>query len=292
MCMNISRTNLKVAGIFSVVILILAALPAEAQQSGNRSFTLAGRQWLLIERMTNSALLAALEIEASPSLGSIHWSRDRFDRTQTELRDGDAYLGVSPTTRPEILETLDNVDSRWRRYDVVFQEILTSASVSEAQIRVLAASHAETMEALGQMVDSYEYFVYGGSTHSMLSSAIEGTGDLRASTQLVLRGLLMAAYSGYEMQERQLLIQMMGDFDRTINGLIYGNSELRLLPAPNDEIRDELMKVELMWQEIRPILDSATVGDAATKDEIATVAQRANDMAVPLTKALIMYLII
>lgn len=282
--------NTKIAGVFSLIILILAGSPAEAQVQNKRSYTLAGRQLLLIERMTNSALFAALGIDAAPGLTSIHWSRNRFDRMQTELRDGNPYLGLNPTMKPELLDKLDIADLRWQRYDSLFGEITTSASVSKAQIRALTASHADTIKALSQMVDSYGYFAYGGSYHSILSTTIIETGQLRADTQLVLRGLMMAAYHDYAAPERQLLDQLTKDFDKTINGLIHGNPQLRLLPAATDEIKIELTKVDLMWKKVQPILKSAAAGKAVTKDEITTVAQYANDMAVPLTMALIMYL--
>ena len=132
MCSNAVRGKLKTAGILSVIIMTLAAFPAEAQAQNNRSFTLAGRQLLLIERMTNSALLAALGIDASPRLRSIHWSRDRFDRMHRELREGDPHIGLRPTTKPEVLVRLDRADVRWQQYEAIFGEIVTSASVSKA----------------------------------------------------------------------------------------------------------------------------------------------------------------
>ena len=290
MCTNAVRGDLRIAGLFSVVILILAASPAEAKWNDNRPFTLAERQLLLIERMTNSALLAALGIDASPGLSSIHWSRDRFDRMQTDLRAGNPHIGLGPTTEPEILETLEQADLRWRRYDSIFGEIVASGKVSEAQIDALAAHHANTVEALKEMVDSYGYFIYGGRYHSILSSTINGTGRLRAGTQLVLRNLMMAAYHDYGAQQRQELDQATKDFEATINGLIDGDPERRLLPAATREIRSELAKVYEMWSEVRPILEQASAGIAVTKEQIASVAKSANDMAVPLTMALIMYL--
>ena len=63
-----------------------------------------------------------------------------------------------------------------------------------------------------------------------------------------------------------------------------------MLAAPTPEIRDELMKVDRMWRETLPILRAATDGRAVTNDQIAAVAQYSNDMAVPLTMALLMYL--
>ena len=292
MSWNAVRKNLSLAGIASTVMLIVASSSAEAQSNNNRSFTMAGRQMLLIEKMTNSALLAALEIDASPSLRSIHWSRDRFDRIQTELRQGNPNTGLPSTTEPKILETLDRADSRWRLYDSIFQEVVASKGISKAQISALTRSHGDLTEALSQMIGSYQYFVYGGDDHSILSSTINGAGRLRASTQLVLRGLMMAAYNGYAKEQRELLAEFTKEFDETIDGLIRGNPERRLLPAANQEIKEELMKVDRMWKEARPILKAAADGEAVTKDQIAAVAKSANDMAVPLTLTLIMYLTI
>ena len=287
---SIGKT-LRLAALSSVVVSTLAAVPAAATDANsNRSFTLAGRQLLLIERMTNSALLTALRIDASPKLNAIHWSRDRFDQMQNDLRQGNANLGLDATAQPEILEKLDYADLRWRQYDAIFGKIVKSGKVSQAELTALTASHANTAEALGQMVDSYEYFVYGGRNHSILSTTINGTGQLRASTQLVLRRLMLTVYHNYAELERELLAQATKDFDQIITGLIDGNPERRLLPAATLEIREQLTKVQRMWKEVRPILDAAAAGQAVTKDQIATVAKYANNMAVPLTMALIMYL--
>jgi hypothetical protein len=287
---NSARGYLGLVGLLSVAVLILAARPAEASWQNNRPFTLAERQLLLIERMTNSAFLTALGIDASPRLRAIHWSRDRFDRVQKDLREGNPFIGLNPTTQPEILKRLDQSDSQWRRYDTIFADIMASRKVSAAQIAALAASHADVIDALKKTIDSYGYFIYGGRYHSILSSTINGTGRLRAGTQLVLRSLMMATYNEYGAQQRQDLAQATKEFEATINGLLDGDPERRLLPAATREIRGELSKVYEMWIDVRPILEQAAAGVAVTKKQIATVARAANDMAVPLTMALIMYL--
>ncbi len=273
-----------------VAVLMLTALPTAAAAQDTRSFTMAGRQWLLMETMTNSALLAALGVDASPRLSAVHWSRDRFDRTQRELRHGAQLLGTRPATRPEIIETLDRVDIHWQHYETIFTEIAATGTATEFQIDALTATHASAIEALGTMVDTYEHFVHGGRNHSILSATMDGVGQLRARTQLVLRGLLMVAHLEDDDQASQDLAQATAEFDRTLNGLINGDADLRLLPAPTQDIRDELLKVDSMWRGALPILQSAAAGSAVSPDEIAEVAQYASDMAVPLTVTLIMYM--
>jgi hypothetical protein len=279
-----------IAGILFAILLIIAASPAEATPRNIQSFTLAERQLLLIERMTNSALLTALEIDAAPRLNSIHWSRNRFDRMQANLLKGNAHLGLRPTTEPKILKTLEKTELEWRRYDTIFRKIVASGNPSRTQIIALTASHANTIDALRETVTSYQYFVNGGRHHSILSSTINGTGRLRASAQLLLRELMMAAYNEYAVQDRRKLAQSTQEFDQTINGLIHGDPALGLLAAATRDIERELLKVHRMWKEVRPILDSAASGTAVNGDKIAVVARYANKMAVPLTMALIMYL--
>ncbi len=282
------RWNLKCVGIVSGIVLSLAFSVAEARNI--QSFTLAERQLLLIERMTNSALLAALEIDASPRLKSIHWSRNRFDKMQVNLLKGNEHLGLRPTTEPKILEKLEKTELEWRRYNAIFGDIVASGKASKAQIAALTASHGNTIGALRQTVESYRYFVNGGRHHSILSSTINGTGRLRASAQLLLRELLMTAYTKYATPERHKLAESTKEFDRTISGLINGDPGRGLLTAATLDIERELLKVHKMWKEVRPILDTAASGSAVSPDKIAIVARYANKMAVPLTLALIMYL--
>ncbi len=275
------------AGFLAAAILVLAGIPEPAQADGTRSFAMAGRQWLLIERMTNSALLAALDVQASPSMRSVHWSRNRFNQTHAELLVGDQRQGGA--VRPEILEALQRVDAQWRRYDVIFSGISASA-ITDEQVRQLTSSHADTIAALDQMVDAYEHYIHGGRNHSILSTTIDETGRLRAHTQRVLRSLLMVVYERGAQSDRRRLAQATGEFDQILNGLIHGDSELRLIQPPTAEIRDELLVVRGMWQEVLPVLEAAGNGETISGEQIATVAQYANDMAVPLTMALLMYL--
>ena len=240
--------------------------------------------------MTKSDLLTALGIHASPRIRAIHWSHDRFEQTLTELWRGDSSTGSGTPARPEVVEALESVDAEWRQYDSIFGDLVSTSTVSSAQIDALAQSHARLAMNLEEMVAIYQRHAHGGQNHSILSPMIEETEQLRANTQQVLRGLLMVAYREPATAERVALAQMAADFDRILNGLLSGDADLQLLPAPTPDIRDELLKVSMIWSKTRPILESAAAGNPVTEREIVTIAGHATDMAVPLTMALIMYL--
>ena len=78
-------------------------------------------------------------------------------------------------------------------------------------------------------------------------------------------------------------------FDRTLNGLIHGDAELRLLPAANADIRAELAKVQLLWGEIQPILAGIAVGAPVDQRTITTVSRNAGRMIAPLNTTSLMY---
>lgn len=280
-------------GFFSLALaicLILTPAPALARSDDSKAFTLAGRQWLLIESMTNSVLLAALGVDASPSLGSAHWSQSRFHQKLQDLNFGNPGLGLSPATRPGIVNAITTVENNWRRYDAIFNEIVESPQITRQQIQALLQMHGETTVALQEMVDAFQHYVHGGSNHTLLSSTIEGVGKMRAQTQLVLRGLLTVAYENGTAEPRQLLIQATGEFETTLRGLINGDLQTLLLSPPTSEIAEQLSQVDELWRQTRPILDTVAAGKTATSEEIAVVAGHVGDMAVPLTMTLLMYL--
>ena len=83
----------------------------------------------------------------------------------------------------------------------------------------------------------------------------------------------MIAY-GYEVEKnRRHLQETVQQFDRTLRGLIDGNIELLLLPAPTPEIRGQLRKVERLWDEFQPLMLTAFETDKIGTELITQVAQ-------------------
>lgn len=282
-----------IVGILVCVALIMVAVPADARSEFNRSINLAARQWLLVEQMTNGAMLAVLGIDTERNVREVRSARDLFSRSMRGLRSGDVELGLAATTTPEVVSELARVEAFWPRYDQTLQAILTSltasSEVSERRIRELSEIHALMIEAVGQAADAFEEFSTGGDAHSILSTTLNGSGQLRTHSQLMLGELLAIAYHANEEQNRQQLGQATREFDRTLTGLIQGDSELRLLPAPNDQIKAELAKIQRLWSEIQPILNQVAAGGNVDQQSITMVSRYTGRMIGPLNLASLMY---
>lgn len=283
----------RTAGILAGVALTLIALPADAQSGANRSVNLAARQSLLVEQMTNGAMLAVLGIDPNENIRAVRSSRDLFNSTLHGLRNGDDELGLSATTTPEVLDELLRVEALWPRYDRTLQAIITpletSADVTERQVRELSDIHTVIIAAVDRSTDVFERYSLGGAHHSIRSTTLNGAGQLRTQSQLMLGQLLAIAYDDRGEQNRPLLGEAARDFDRTLTGLIEGDPELRLLAAPTDEIRAEMAKVRRLWIEVRPILERVAAGASADEQSITTISRHTRRMIGPLNMTAFMY---
>ncbi len=291
--MHYSRPSIWFAGLLACLALSLATPPADARSDLDRSLNLAAGQWLLVEQMTNGAMLAALGIDAEQNIRGVREARDQFSRTLRGLRYGDSELGLTGASEEEILDELTRVEAVWPRYDQLIQTIIVSlhgpGGIDEDQISDLSVFHGQMTEALDRAIAVFREYAYGEYTHSILTTTLHGSVELRSRTQLILGELLAIAYRQDEMQNRRLLGRSTREFDRTLNGLIHGDLERRLLPAATDEIRAELAKVQQLWAEIQPILAGVAAGGSVDQGSIATVSRHTDRMIGPLTQTSLMY---
>lgn len=288
-----AKPTVRTAGLLACLAIMLVASAAEARSDMNRSINLAARQWQLVEQMTNGTMLAALGIDSELNIRNVLQSYELFDETLAGLRHGDSELGLVAAERPEIVDQIQRVEDIWPRYGqavlTVIEALEGSSGVREDQVRDLADRHRLMIAAVEQAIDTFERYTHGGGTHSILTTTLNGSAHLRSQTQLIVGELLAIAYHDREEQNRRLLAEATRDFDRTLSGLIHGDPEMRLLPAANEEIRAELAKVERLWTEIRPILNSVASGGAVDQRSITTVSRYTTRMIPPLNMTSLMY---
>ena len=288
-----AKPTIRTAGLLACLALMLVASAAEARSNMNRSINLAARQWQLVEQMTNGTMLAALGIDSELNIRNVLQAHALFGDTLTGLRHGNSELGLIAAEHPEVVDQIQQVEDIWPRYGqavlTVIEEIERSAGVREDQVRNLADRHRRMIAAVEQKIATFERYSHGGGTHSILTTTLNGSAYLRSQTQLIVGELLAIAYHDREEENRRLLAEATRDFDRTLIGLIHGDAEMRLLPAANDEIRAELAKVERLWTEIKPILNSVANGGSVDQRSITTVSRYTTRMIPPLNMTSLMY---
>jgi hypothetical protein len=212
-----------------------------------------------------------------------------FGHTHAALRDGDHELGLPETSQPDVLEALDRVADHWSDFDAVIGDIIASSTVTDEQVKQLTNLNPRLIQATERMVDSYELNARGGQGHTILSLTINVSARQHMLSVRMLRQASLIAY-GYQVErQRAELVQTYDEFERTLNGLIRGDAELRLIAAPTPEIAAELEKVQRIWMRILPIIESAAAGRALEQDPISQIARFTARMGDPISVAVLMY---
>ncbi len=250
---------------------------------------LAGMQRMLTQKMSKEAFLVALGIDREDNLQKLAESRNLFDRMLKGLRHGDALLGLPETTEPEVLDRLSKVEELWPLLHSAIRTSLASGKVSAYEVETIAELNLPLLNAMDETVSAYERVAEKGALVSVLTVAINLAGRQRMLTQKMSKEVFSIAYGLDERANRRNLADSIALFDDTLQGLIYGDNDLGLLPAPTAEIKAQLSKVEGLWDAFRPLLDPLARGGIPGSDTVAQVARQNLPLLEEMNKAVVMY---
>lgn len=231
------------------------------------------KQHMLTQMMSKESLLVALEVDKARNLHNLRSNQAFFDRVQQGLRYGDITLSVPGTRRPKILEKLDRVEELWPLFGNAVETSVSAGSVSAERLDTIAEVNLALLEATEDTVRAYREAAARGGLFSMIGIAIDQSGHQRTLTQKMSKEFLLIAYGHDVNKNRRHLQETIQQFDQTLLGLINGDFELLLLPAPTPEIRGQLRKVQRIWDEFLPLLRTAVDKERIGPEVIAQVAR-------------------
>lgn len=270
-----SRRDCLSALVFTSGALVATALagPARAQRIDyERIINHAGRQRMLTQRMSKEIMLIALDHDVAANLQSLQSNSDLFARVLRGLRSGDREFGLPPTTDEQILAMLTRVDDLWPMFRSEVSAVITSGSASRRQVTITADTNLPLLRGSDDVVKAFEVAARSHA-HSMLAIAVNLSGAQRMLSQKMSKELYLIALGQNVDTNRRYLSESMARFAHVHNGLVSGDSELRLLPAPTAALQAQLARVEQLWIEFRSMiapvaggegLDDSLIADSAT----------------------------
>lgn len=251
------RTMLNRAAAFAIAAIFAATVSAARAQpiDFNHVVSVAGSQATASQMMAKEALLIALDVERGPQVQSLDNRLALFDRTLAGLRDGDEMLGLPAAVTPEIADRLDVAASHWQVFSPVFREGIETGSISADQIATIALNSAGLTAALEAVTLGYAEESNKNRLTSMLANArLEAIRGTMLSQRMATQFLLIA-YGHDTESSRFSLGGSVAQFETALGNLANGNLERRMLPPPNDTIRDEIGRIRRVWEdELRPVV--------------------------------------
>ena len=206
---------------------------AGAKIDFKHTINLADRERLLSQRMSKELLLVALGYNKKENLRNLQSSHDMFSRVLKGLHYGDAELALEPTDDSEVLDKLSRVEEIWPLFEAALNDSVTAGHVLRDHVEIVADLSLPLLKAMDEAVDSYEELdARQHNAFSLIDHAINLAGRQRMLTQKMSTEYLLIAYGHSVEVNRRRLTESMTEFERTMDGLINGNPDLKLLAAP------------------------------------------------------------
>ena len=256
--------------------------PAE---DGARKVNLSGRQRMLTQRMAKAVCFKAIGIDAGMHDGMAREAHALFASTLAGLRNGDADLGVLPTTDPATLEALSKVDVAWADFGPAVIAALDGDAA--AQERVFA-TNADILGLSDAAVGEYVRTVDGSRIEPSLAKAIDVAGRQRMLSQKMAKEFCQIV-RGAPGDMRATMADTADLFESSHFALLSGDGLEGIAPPPSPDVEYLLLSVaETVSAFLKPI--RAVAGGAAPTDEdIQMVATLNNRILVDMNEAVWLY---
>ena len=246
-----------------------AALQAQTAEEFGAILNLSGRQRMLSQKMSKELLQVALNLNKTSSLKALDATAQQFDQILNGLKVGNAELGLPASSDFVILFQINVVETTWGRYQTLIQRVQTTGKVTDADVTEISQTSLKLLKESNQLVTLFELASKrsGLKADPVLASIINVAGRQRMLSQKMSKELLLIHY-GVDVEANKLnLLATVTLFDRTLKGLIEGDSLLGLPATRAHVIRERLLAVQAIWERLFPVVDAASRQSTTTIPE-------------------------
>lgn len=254
---------------------------------------LSGRQRMLSQKMSKEILLISLNYNKAENLSALEKTAYLFDTTLKGLRDGSPELSLPPTTSRRILRQIDlKITPVWNAFFNQVQEIIKAKTVSSAQLNAVIENNIPLLSEMNKCVKLYEKEASksGVEMDPKLAVTINLAGKQRMLSQKMSKEFFIIAKTSNAQPSQLSLQETYTLFDRTLKGLMDGDEILELPGTKDQAIREQLGKVQSLWQDFKPLMEyGAKIKGSVSIEKIEEVAQKNLPLLAEMNKAVKMY---
>lgn len=256
---------LRVTFTFLIVMsFLLPSFEAEARITDadrKNLINLAGKQRMLIQKMSKEAALIALGVNVQQNLINLKQSRNLFDNTLKGIRDGDKSLGLIKIYKGMLIRKLNTIEEIWQNFRKPIDEILLTGTASKEDIREIFDLNIELLKQANIFVRFAEVKLATAGDPN-IAKLINVSGRQRMLSQKMSKEFFFAKL-GYKGEiNKENLQKTIKLFTSSLEDLISGNEKENLMPAPTSKIANQLYKVKEVWDEMKENLEPILIGTA------------------------------
>jgi len=237
-----------------VSIFLLFLIPASALSTRElaRDINLAGKQRMLIQRMSKDVFMIVANIEKERAKSDLRKSMQLFERRLKGLVDGDKELGLAPVKNREFRAQITRVSKLWNDFKLCLKNVLNN-KFSQKDMSYVKNNNLQLLKEMNEGVKIL--VAMNPSTKIVRAQAINLAGKERMLTQSIAKNTLLLYLDPKDGVARQELEKNMALFGKILNGLIKGDEALGLQPTKIPWIRRKLQKANKEWVEFKRLIE-------------------------------------
>ena len=243
-----------------------AGTPSGVTQTKQQSgivINLAGKQRMLTQKMSKEALFIAKGIDVDANKESLKKTAALFDKTLKGLINGDSSLNLPKTENKEILAQLHKVEELWKPFKANIDKV-AAGNVDKATLDAIAKENLPLLKNMNAAVQMYAK-ASGSKLDPQMAKTINLAGKQRMLTQKMTKELLLVANGIDAAGNTENAKKTAALFEKTLNGLMKGDSDLGLEGTKDPAIMKQLEVVQKLWADYKPIVEKVDTSDEALK---------------------------
>ncbi len=245
-----------------------------------KDINLAGKQRMLIQRMSKEALMVALHVNEQEAKKDLKKDMELFSRTLQGLLQGDKELGLVPVEDQKIKEAISDLQKRWAPFKQALEKVI-DGNFDKKTIEYIKKNNLDLLKRMNAIVEMYVALNKGAKIKR--AQAINLAGKERMLSQKIAKDVLLVQY-GYKDQA-PILREDKKLFARILHGLQKGDKKLGLEETKLPWINKELHKAQKMWQEYEKL----AVPKKLSKEKLRALVQKSNLLLSQMDKITKMY---
>lgn len=261
----------------------------DARASVLHRIDLAGRQRMLSQRIAMSACLVHAGAQPAVNAARAETAEALFDRTQAGLRAGDADLGLTPESHPDVLDALTAVDRLWPKVRETAMVVRRGGPASATALTTLRAQAGMLLKATNEVVTRMENLTAQGLVAPELAGAVNVAGRQRMLIQKAMMQACFAASSGHGKALKAKVLATKSLFEHSLAHLLIGDAAKGIIPVPSPEIDARLVRVVRMWRWLGADLDALAGGTEMGPDRLAQLADAAEVVLMVMNETVGLY---
>lgn len=262
----------------SLAIFLVAGAPRAIQANTFESVSRASGNLLSVsQQITQFTLLVALNVNKAENLAKLGQQAQLLVDRVGVLRAGDPNSGLSGQWPAALDAQLSHIQKLSGDLAQIVNQSLKARTISPEQVQAVAGIEASLRQSLESFQKQYRDLSPNGEVYSLYLNTMDVARQQAVLSQKMFKEFLYVAFNLSTTDSQRSLNRSYSLLDRSFQALIYGDSELQLIPAPNQQVERHWNDARSIWIGFRPMIKQVARDGAVVDVAMITAVAEQNE---------------